>query len=125
MLGDDFRIFRSGSTPRRSQRQRGGAARASPGHHRQLLPGDGVIRPKRTVAVTAHDALTGGPADGLGVPCISGHIAILQQIVHRRPALLIEQNLGKLGTGEGILRRKLPIAVTAHQALLPDKPQDC
>ncbi len=46
----------------------------------------------------------------------------MQQIVHRRPALLIEQNLGKLGTGEGILRRKLPIAVTAHQALLPDKP---
>lgn len=43
-------------------------ARVPPEHNRQLFTGDGIIGSKRTVSIAAHSALTGNPADSLGVP---------------------------------------------------------
>ena len=37
-------------------------------------------------------------------------------------ALLVEQDLGKLGTGKGVVRPEPSIAVPVHQALLLDEP---
>lgn len=37
-------------------------------HNRQLFTNDGIIGSKCTVSIAAHSALTGSPADSLGVP---------------------------------------------------------
>ena len=91
-------------------------------HDRQLLTGDGVIGAECAVSVAAHDTLACRPADGLGVPRLVRHIGEVQQVIHSRSALFVEQDLSKLGAGEGVVRPKPAIAVAIHQAPLLDKP---
>ena len=68
------------------------------------LPASGGL----TVRWAARNALAGGPSDGLGVPRLTRNVGEIHQLIYSVTALLIEQDLGKLGAGEGIFGPNQP-----------------
>lgn len=60
----------------------GGAAGVAPEHDWQLLPCNGIVGAETPIAIAVHDALSGGPADGPGVPHIARYIREVQQVIH-------------------------------------------